>query len=297
MSDPDYSANQAGVRAQRQAPRVGSIAALPGGSAPPSSTFTIQPPEPFDFSKPQEWEKWIRRFERFWLASNLHTASHDSQINTLVYCMGDEADDILRGLNLTDAQRDVYTTVKESFNRFFVQKKNVIYEQAQFNLRVQQANYTVDSFITTLYALAENCNYGQLHDELLRDSLWDTTLSERMQLDRELTLEKALNMARQSEIIKIQQTDLRGEISHSTPKPSHVNAVHTKKHFKSNVKKKNQIHTQGGEKHSPQREQEIKEKRHASSAANHSHSFSVLQRLQSAVNAEKGDTMREFVGQ
>ncbi|KAJ8380841.1 hypothetical protein SKAU_G00016190 [Synaphobranchus kaupii] len=30
----------------------------------PSATF-IQPPEPFTFTKPQEWERWIRRFEPF----------------------------------------------------------------------------------------------------------------------------------------------------------------------------------------------------------------------------------------
>jgi len=64
---------------------------------------------------------------------------------------------------------------------------------------VQQPCEPVDNFITALYALAENCNYGALHDELLRDrlgvDLGDSTLSERMQLNRDLTLEKAINMA------------------------------------------------------------------------------------------------------
>ncbi len=94
-------------------------------------------------------------------------------------------------------------------------KKNVIYERARFNQRVQQTNEPVDNLITALYALAENCNYGALHDQLLRDrlvvGLRDRTLSERMQLDRDRTLEKTINMARQSEVIKNQQTDLRGE--------------------------------------------------------------------------------------
>ncbi len=94
-------------------------------------------------------------------------------------------------------------------------KKKVIYERARFNQRVQQTNEPVDKFITALYALAENCNYGALHDQLLRDrlvvGLRDRTLSERMQLDRDRTLEKTINMARQSEVIKNQQTDLRGE--------------------------------------------------------------------------------------
>ena len=183
-------------------------------NAPPSATFTIQPPEAFDFAKPQDWERWIRRFERFRLASNLHLSTEANQVNTLIYCMGDEADDILRGHDLSDAQRQQYTLVKATLETYFVPRKNVIHERAIFNQRVQQPNEAVDAFITALYALAENCKYGALRDELIRDrlvvGLRDTSLAERMQLDKDLTLEKAVNMARQSEVIKRQQTDLRG---------------------------------------------------------------------------------------
>lgn len=67
--------------------------------------------------------------------------------------------------------------------------------------------------MTTLYALAEHCNYLALHDELIRDrlvvGLADRRLSERMQLDHELTLEKAIAMAWQSEEVKRQQAALR----------------------------------------------------------------------------------------
>lgn len=163
---------------------------------------------------PQEWERWIRRFERFRLASNLHLSTDATQVNTLIYCMGDEADDILRGQDLTDAQRQQYALVKNTFETYFVPRKNVIYERAKSNRRVQQPGKAVDVFITALYVLAENCKYGALHDELLKDrivvGLRDTSLSERMQLDADLTLEKAVNMARQSEVIKKQQNDLRG---------------------------------------------------------------------------------------
>lgn len=103
--------------------------------------------------------------------------------------------------------------VKDSFELYFVPQKNIIYERARFNQRVQQANETVDSFIT---ALAENCSYGTLYDELIRDQLVvglrDPSLSKRMKLDKDLNLQKAVNMARQSENIKRQQTDLRGEL-------------------------------------------------------------------------------------
>ena len=46
-----------------------------------------------------------------------------------------------------------------------------------------------------LYNLAEDCEYGQMRSEMIRDRLVvgikDTNLSERLQLDPQLTLETA----------------------------------------------------------------------------------------------------------
>ena len=186
-------------------------AAVPG----PGATFSIQPPGQFDFSTPKDWERWIRRFERFRQASNLHSSSQENQVNTLVYCMGDEADDVLKGLNLSYHRQKQYDAVREAFQAFFIVAKNVIYERARFNMRKQEENESVDSFVTALYTLSEHCDYGALHNELIRDrivvGLADIKLSERMQMDKDLTLDKAINMARQSEEIKRQQTSLRGD--------------------------------------------------------------------------------------
>ncbi|CAJ1061415.1 uncharacterized protein K02A2.6-like [Xyrichtys novacula] len=183
----------------------------------PTATVNIQPPETFDFSKPLEWTKWIRRFERFRQASNLTTNSEENKVNTLIYCMGDEADDVLRGLKLSDDDMKNYDKVKDGFGNFFVVKKNIVFERACFNMRKQEANETVDAFVTALHALAEHCKYGDLHDELIRDrivvGLADTQLSERMQLEVNLTLQKAIDMARQSEEVKKQQSALRSDAS------------------------------------------------------------------------------------
>ena len=45
--------------------------------------FQVTPPEPFIFARPEEWLKWIRRFERFRLATGLETKSEEKQISTL----------------------------------------------------------------------------------------------------------------------------------------------------------------------------------------------------------------------
>ena len=57
--------------------------------------------------------------------------------------------------------------------------------------------------------------FGNLHDDMIRDwivvGIKDTVLSERMQLDDDLTLEKASKMVRQSEQVKQEQRDIREE--------------------------------------------------------------------------------------
>ena len=42
---------------------------------------------------------------------------------------------------------------------------------ALINQRGQEEGETVDVFITSLYAVAEHCNFGDLHDELIRDRI------------------------------------------------------------------------------------------------------------------------------
>ena len=66
------------------------------------------------------------------------------------------------------------------------------------------------------YSLAENCEYGAMKDEMIRDrlvvGLLDCALSERLQLDPELTLEKAKRAARQKEAVQEQQQSLRSDL-------------------------------------------------------------------------------------
>jgi hypothetical protein len=78
-------------------------------------------PVPFTFSCPREWVKWIRRFKRFRVASGLAQREGDVQVNTLIYAMGNQADDILISFTLSDEDRKSYATVKSKFNNHFIQ--------------------------------------------------------------------------------------------------------------------------------------------------------------------------------
>ena len=65
------------------------------------------------------------------------------------------------------------------------------------NRRRQEDGVTVDTFITALHVLAEHCDYATLKDKMIRDrivvGLQDSKLSEKLQLDPELFLAKAIN--------------------------------------------------------------------------------------------------------
>lgn len=115
--------------------------------------------------------------------------------------MGDQADDILCTLGLSAADLKKYKPVKEAFDKYFICKRNVIYERARFNERNQELGESAEAFITAVYKLAEHCQYGLLQDEMIRDRLVvgirHHGLSERLQMDSELTLEKAVTTIRQ----------------------------------------------------------------------------------------------------
>ena len=177
------------------------------------ANFQVPPPEKFSF-KPEDWIRWIRGFERFRKATGLDQKSGDNQVNTLVYSMGEEAEDIMISFGLTADDAKQYELVKNRFENHFIVKRNIIFERAKFNLRSQQQGESVETFITDLHCLAEHCEFGVLKDELIRDrivvGLRDKKLSEKLQLDSKLTLEKAVTQARQSETVKKQQGILQG---------------------------------------------------------------------------------------
>ena len=92
--------------------------------------------------------------------------------------MGDKADDILQSFYLSAEN--------------FIQRRNTIFERAKFNSRKQEVGESVDDFITDLHCLARCCNYG---NQMIRDrivvGIRDSKLSLKMQLELDLTLEKA----------------------------------------------------------------------------------------------------------
>ena len=206
-------------------------------SPPRMSPLLFTPPEPFSFVS-LEFEEWMTRFDRFREISGLEKQPDDLKISTLIYTMGSQAEQIFKSFHLSDADAKSYSKVKEAYQGFFVPRINVIYERARFNQRVQAEGEAMDTFIADLHTLAGKCKYGNLEEQLIRDRLVvgirDAKLSEKLQLDENLTLTKAIAMAKQAELVHGQQETVRQASGTNGSHSDRVAAVNvsTKKQLK-----------------------------------------------------------------
>ena len=107
------------------------------------------------------------------------------QVSTLLYYRGEEAEAVLNSTNITEAESKEYNTSIGKFDAFFKVGKNVIFERARFNRTNQLEGELAEQYIMEPYRLADNCDYGVMRDEMIRDRLvvgiWDEQLSECLQ--------------------------------------------------------------------------------------------------------------------
>ena len=180
---------------------------------------TLPPPGAFNFAKPDEWPRWLRRFKQYRSAAGLDEEADTRQVDTLLYCMGEEAEEVLTSTNISVENRARYDGVIEQFETHFRVRKNVIFERARFNRRCQKEGESAEQYITELYNLIEFCEYGNLKDEMLRDRLVvgirEVGLSEKMQTDSRLTLESAKTLIRQKEAAKEHRKELHEDSARS----------------------------------------------------------------------------------
>jgi transposase InsO family protein len=183
-------------------------------------TTNIPLPEKLDISAgPKQadlWPKWSKRFQRYRVCSGLALKSEQEQVSALLYAMGECADDIMTALRINETTA-TYQEVMAALDTYFGARRNTIVERARFNRRIQRPGETIDSFINDLYKIAEDCDYGQLKDELIRDRIvvgvLDDGLSDKLQAKADLSLDLAVQFSRQAEARKENRLVVRGETS------------------------------------------------------------------------------------
>ena len=99
----------------------------------------------------------------------------------------------------------------EKFNTYFVPQVNVIHERATFHKRSQSEGESVE-YIRSLSEFSEHAQFAE-KEETIRDGLvlglQDQELSHKLQLESDLSLDKAVTIARQHELVKTQIKEQR----------------------------------------------------------------------------------------
>ena len=103
----------------------------------------------------------------------------------------------------------MYSKVIEEFENYFKVHKSVIYERTRFNKRNQLPNESVEQIITAVHKLGDSCKFGKMKEDLIRDcfvvGIHDHSLSEHLQMEPDLTLNKAKRLILQRDAVKEQQ--------------------------------------------------------------------------------------------
>ena len=166
---------------------------------------------------------------RYHTCTELSKKSFDIQVSSLIYSMGSEAEKIYSTFVIHTTHRDgqdppdppntTFDDVVTMFDNYFTPKRNIIHERAVFHKRTQLPGENVETYIRALYDLAEHADFPD-KESMIRDrmvvGLSDRELSEKLQLQADLTLKDATQLARQHELVKQQLTSQR---------PSSVDAV------------------------------------------------------------------------
>ena len=91
----------------------------------------LKPPDQLDSSPAAtDWIPWIKRFDRYIIASKLAKDSGDVQVNTLLYAMGPQSEGVFSQFSLSEDDSKKYDVVITKFDNHFAAKRNVIHERA-----------------------------------------------------------------------------------------------------------------------------------------------------------------------
>jgi len=98
-----------------------------------------------------------------------------------------------------------------------VVRDNAIFERAKLNIHSQDEGESVESFITSLYCLAEYCQYDILKEEMIQDriviGISNISVSLKLQMGCALTVKKAFDMTRKNQAVKKEQSFLRSNLA------------------------------------------------------------------------------------
>ena len=156
----------------------------------------------------ENWRKFKQPFEIYSIASGLNEKAEEIQVASLLHLVGEEALEVFNTFQFAaEDDKKKIKPVCEQFEAYCSPRKNVTYERYKVFTHVQGSK-SIDVYITDLKGLSKQCEFGDLCDSLIRDrivcGIQSNYLRERLLQEPELSLTKAIDICRASEVSKTQ---------------------------------------------------------------------------------------------
>ncbi|XP_063358771.1 uncharacterized protein LOC134648218 [Cydia amplana] len=152
-----------------------------------------------------QWQKFKLSFKNFVLAAGFDKLSEARKAAILINCIGPEAQELYFNV-LKKEDKDKLDEVIQIFDDYFKPKQNEVINRYNFNKRNQEEGESFDAYYTAIRKLAENCNFDDKKDRMIRDKIAIGVRDQRVQQKllevKDLTLDKAVDICRSTELSK-----------------------------------------------------------------------------------------------
>ena len=190
---------------------------------------------------PTAWKAFKQHCE-FTFGGSLKRKSEEENCNYLMIWIGDKGRDICNTWELTVEEAKKLDTYYAKYEEYVIPKCNKVFARYKFHQKIQREGESFEQFLTDLKLLVKDCGYTD-PDEMVRDRVvigcHSTKTREKLiQEGSELTLEKAIDIARTDEMSKAQLKSMATE----NPSINSVNKVKQRNHQKTKYSREKFMH-------------------------------------------------------
>ena len=158
-----------------------------------------------------DWTAYVERLESFFVTNDI---KDEKKVSILVTFLGAKAYELLRTIIAPVKPADQsYNDLVKAMQNHLDPKPLTITERFKFHQRNQKEGETIAQYLAELRKLSQHCEFGDKLDETLRDRLvcgvHSGQIQKRLLAEKELTLQKAIELAQGMEAATKQSSELR----------------------------------------------------------------------------------------
>lgn len=190
----------------------------------------------------ENWRKFKQSWQYYEIAAGADKKSSKIRSSLLLSVIGEEALDVYGTFEwATPADSFDIDLVIDQFEKYCIPRSNVLFETYRFGCRKQLDDEPIDSFVTALRKIAENCNFAEktrrIRDQVVL-GLKDARVRERILRENDPSLTKVLEFVRASETAEKQSKEITGFSGAEEANQLNKKSVASSKQQQQNFKKK-----------------------------------------------------------